>query len=127
LYTITSSTSGLLRLTVEGTNIIKNSSNDEKNQFFNTLLDELAEAVLISRNRLSKNSKHQIDPKSIDKKLLISINIEKTKDPREKDVNSVIQDINNMMSNNDQTLIGYEKLSNLDFNYGFKPARKYYT
>jgi hypothetical protein len=126
LYTITSSTSGLLRLTVEGTNIIKNSSNDEKNQFFNTLLDELAEAVLISRNRLSINGKKQIDPQSNDK-LLININIDETKNPHEKDVNSVIQDINNMMSNNDQTLIGYEKLSNLDFNYGFKPARKYYT
>jgi hypothetical protein len=31
------------------------------------------------------------------------------------------------MSNNDQTLIGYEKLSNLDSTYDFKPVRKCYT
>ncbi|GBC39032.2 hypothetical protein GLOIN_2v1876581 [Rhizophagus irregularis DAOM 181602=DAOM 197198] len=124
-YTITSSTAVLLRLTVEGSNIFKNSSYDEKNQFFNSLLDELADAVQISRDRLSKNDKDQIDPKSNDGKLLININIEKTKDPYEKDVNSVIQDINYMMSNNDQTPIGKGKLIYLDSTYGFIPAPNY--
>ncbi|GBB88966.1 hypothetical protein RclHR1_01560002 [Rhizophagus clarus] len=124
MYTITSPTSGLFRLTVDRTNIIKNSAVDENNQFFNNLLDELAEALQISRNRLSKNSKNQIDPDSGDK-LLISINIDETKNPYEKDVNSVIQDINTMMSDSSQTPIGNGTLANLDFTYGFNPAPNY--
>ncbi|CAB4397749.1 unnamed protein product [Rhizophagus irregularis] len=125
LYTITSSTSGLLRLTVDGTNIIKNSSNVEQNQFFNALLDELADTVQISRGRLSKNSKNQIDPKSNDGRFLININIYESKNPYEKDVNSVIQDINYMMSYHDQSPIENGKLTYLDFTYGFIPAPNY--
>ncbi|GBB88967.1 hypothetical protein RclHR1_01560003 [Rhizophagus clarus] len=125
IYTITNPTSGLFRLTVEGTNILKHSSDDENNQFFNNLLDELAEALLISRNRLSKNNKNQIDPDSGDK-LLISINIDETKDPYEKDVNSAIQDINTMMSFSSQTPIGYGMLYNLDSTYNFKPIPNYF-
>ncbi|CAB5149260.1 unnamed protein product [Rhizophagus irregularis] len=125
LYTITSSTSGLLRLTIDGTNIIKNSSNVEQNQFFNALLDELADTVQISRGRLSKNSKNQIDPKSNDGRFLININIYESKNPYEKDVNSVIQDINYMMSYHDQSPIENGKLTYLDFTYGFIPAPNY--
>ncbi|CAB4376640.1 unnamed protein product [Rhizophagus irregularis] len=124
IYTITSSTTALLRLTVRGTNIIKNSTYDEKKHFVNTLLDELSDAVQISRGRL-RSIKNQMDPNSNDGRLLININIEETKDPHEKDVNSVIQDINYMMSNNDQTPIGYGQLTNLDFTYGFNPAPNY--
>src|SRR5207244_5727621 len=42
-YPIISSTSGLFRLTVEGTNKIKNSSDGERKQLFITLLKELAD------------------------------------------------------------------------------------
>jgi hypothetical protein len=124
-YPIISSTSGLLRLTVEGTDKLKNLSNDERKQFFNTLLDELADVVLIPRERLSKNSKEQIDPDSKGKQLLISIKINEAKDHYEKDVDSVIQNLNNMMANSEQTLIGQGNTTQyLDSNFGFKPDRK---
>jgi hypothetical protein len=128
---ITSSISGLLRLNVEGTEIFENLPIDKQDQFFDQLLNELADAVLISRNRLSKYSKNQIDPNSNksdmkQKKLLISIKIEGTKNEYEKDVDSVIKDINTMMLSKTQSPIGnYDKLNYLDSNYGFVPARKY--
>ncbi|RGB42720.1 hypothetical protein C1646_785629 [Rhizophagus diaphanus] len=103
----------------DGTNIIKNSSNVEQNQFFNALLDD---TVQISRGCLSKNSKNQIDPKSNDGRFLININIYESKNTYEKDVNSVIQDINYMMSYHDQS---NGKLTYLDFTYGFIPAPNY--
>ncbi|GBB88972.1 hypothetical protein RclHR1_01560008 [Rhizophagus clarus] len=127
-YIITGPTSGLLRLTAEGTEYFQNLSSDEQNQFFVKLLDGLADSVLISRNRLSKYNKNQLDPDSNNnqKKLLISIRIEGNKNQYEKDVTSVINDINYMMSNYNQTPIGYDQLTYLDSDYRFNPVPDYW-
>jgi hypothetical protein len=126
-YSIISSISGLLRLNEEGTDKIDRSkSNDERNEFFNALLGELADVILIPRERLSKDSKEQFDPDSKDKRLLIfSIKISEVKNRDEKDANTTMYDLKNMMVNRDQTFIGqgdYTKY--LDSTFGFKPKRK---
>ncbi|CAB4376667.1 unnamed protein product [Rhizophagus irregularis] len=128
-YTFTSSTTGLFRLTEKGTEYCEGLSDDKQNKFFDELLDELADAVQILRNRLSKYKNYQIDPnsnKSKQKKFLISIKIEETKNEYEKDVDTVIKDISYMMSNNNQTPIGNYQLAYLDSNYGFNPAPDYW-
>ncbi|GBB96790.1 hypothetical protein RclHR1_28330001 [Rhizophagus clarus] len=122
-YPIISSISGLLRLNVEGTEIYQSKSN-ERNEFFNALLDELAEKViLIPRERLRKESKEQIDHDS--NLLLISITIDETKNHDEKDANTAMLDLKNMMINLDQTFIGQgDHTKYLDYTYGFNPKRK---
>ncbi len=101
-YTFTISTSGLLRLTKDGTNEFEK----EQNQFFDTLLKELADACLIPQRHFSTNKKTQIDFSKDERQLLISIRIEETKDRHEKDVNSIIKDLNTMIESKDQTPIG---------------------
>ncbi|RIA97775.1 hypothetical protein C1645_813648, partial [Glomus cerebriforme] len=123
-YNFTRSTFGLLRLTMEGTKEFENSLNDK--QFYNPLLDQLANAVLITRDRLVKN-KYQIDPNSNERQLLISIKIEETKDQYEKDVDSIVNDINNSILFKEQTPIGQSNVTrNLDSTFGFKPAPDYW-
>ncbi|RGB41737.1 hypothetical protein C1646_662836 [Rhizophagus diaphanus] len=109
----------------EEQNILKIYQMINKMSFFDELLDELADAVQILRIRLSKYKNYQIDPnsnKSKQKKILISIKIDETNNEYEKDVDTVIKDISYMMSNNNQTPIGYYQLAYLDSNYGFNPA-----
>ncbi|GBB88341.1 hypothetical protein RclHR1_01490022 [Rhizophagus clarus] len=124
-YPIINSISGLLRLNVEGTNKIDELTSNERNDFFNALLGELADVILIPKDRLSKDSKEQVDHDSKDKKLLISIKINEVKSHDEKDVNTTMYDLKNMMANSDQTSIGqgdYTKY--LDSTFGFQPKRK---
>jgi hypothetical protein len=126
IYEITRSTYGLLRLTEAGTEYSEKLSVDKQNQFFDQLLNEIANTVQIQPDRLIRNNVNQIDPHSNQKQLLISVDIKETKDKYEKDVNSIINDINNSIRYYDQTPIGigdYTKY--LDSTYGFIPARKF--
>ncbi|GBB89883.1 hypothetical protein RclHR1_16700003 [Rhizophagus clarus] len=124
-YPIISSISGFLRLNVDGTEIYQSKSN-ERNEFFNALLDELAEEViLIPRERLSKDSREQIEPGS--KLLLFSITIDEAKNHDEKDVNTAMLDLKNMMENSDQTFIGQGNYTKyLDSTFGFQPKPNYW-
>jgi len=124
-YPIISSKSGLLRLNVEGTVKITRLTNDKRNELFNTLLGELSDVILIPKERLNKISKEQFDPNSKDRKLLISLKINEAKDHNEKDVDTIVQDISNMMTNSKQTLIEQGNITKyLDSTFGFKPNRK---
>ncbi|GBB87645.1 hypothetical protein RclHR1_01410028 [Rhizophagus clarus] len=124
-YYIISSISGLLRLNLEGTDEIARYTNDNRTKFFNGLLDELADVILIPRDRLSKDSKEQTDPDS--KLLLFSIKISEVKDHDEKDANTTMYDLNNMMANSDQTFIVQgDHTKYLDSTFGFKPKPNYW-
>ncbi|GBB92169.1 hypothetical protein RclHR1_19770002 [Rhizophagus clarus] len=123
---IIDSTSGLLQLNAEGTKIFKNSLNDE--MLFNPLLNELADAVQISRDRLSKNKYQIINSINSDQEqLLISINIKETKNRYEKDVNSIINDLNTAIVFKDQSPIGQGQFTQyLDSTFNFKPDPNYW-
>ncbi|CAG8708201.1 19983_t:CDS:2, partial [Rhizophagus irregularis] len=126
-YDITRSTSGLVRLTVPGTKYFQNLSISDQDQFVDQLLNDIAETVQIQLSRLSKSNVNQIDPSSNQKQLLISIFIEETKNQDEKDVNTIIRDINDAIIYKDQTLIGMgDSTTYLDSNYGFVPAPNYW-
>ncbi|PKK70377.1 hypothetical protein RhiirC2_849977 [Rhizophagus irregularis] len=126
-YDITRSTSGLVRLTVPGTKYFQNLSISDQDQFVDQLLNDIAETVQIQLSRLSKSNVNQIDPSSNQKQLLISIFIEETKNQDEKDVNTIIRDINDAIIYKDQTLIGMgDSTTYLDSDYGFVPAPNYW-
>ncbi|GBB95381.1 hypothetical protein RclHR1_02520016 [Rhizophagus clarus] len=126
-YPIISSISGLLKLNVEGTDKIDRLKSNERTEFFNALLDELADVILIPKERLNKDSKEQFDPDSKDKKLLISIKINEVNNHDEKDVDTAMYDLRNMMANSDQTFIGQGDFTKyLDSTFGFKPKPNYW-
>ena len=88
---------------------------------------ELADACLVSPSRFGAIKKFQIDSSTNERWLLISIRIEETKVRNEKDVDSIIRDINTMIKSNDQTPIRQGHFAKyLDSSFGFKPARVYF-
>ncbi|CAI2186782.1 17543_t:CDS:2, partial [Funneliformis geosporum] len=121
--TFASSTSGLVRLTVEGTKFYDNLSSEEQAKFFDTLLIELAASVPVSPSRLHSNKKIQPDNSLNDHPYFISIGIEETEGGNEKSVESIIKILQTMINHKDQTPIGFGDASKyLDSSYGFNPS-----
>ena len=122
----TVSTSGILRLTVDGTAHFETLDSAGQTRFFNTLIEELADIVPIPRTRLSSNSRTQIDVSVLPlRQLILSINIEQTKDQTSKSVANVIKDLNTMIIYRDVTPINSGNSTKyLDSTFGLQPKRK---
>ncbi|CAG8679520.1 8676_t:CDS:2, partial [Funneliformis caledonium] len=117
-----SSTSGLVRLTVDGTKVYDSLSSEDQDKFFNTLLIELADSIPVSPTRFHSNKKIQPDNSLKDNPYFISIGIEETEDGNEKSVDSIIKILETMIKYKDQTPIGIGEVSKyLDASYGFNP------
>jgi len=120
------STSGLLRLTVEGTEYFDKLSKEGQAQFFKNVQNEIATILSISPSRLKSNGRFQNDfTVSPGKQYLISLDIIQTKEKNEKSVESIIRDLHTMILNKEVTQISLGETSHLDANYGFTAARKY--
>ncbi|RGB32297.1 hypothetical protein C1646_707122 [Rhizophagus diaphanus] len=117
------STTGLLRLTPEGTRYFDSLSQGQQTNFFNTLLNELSNAVPVSRPRLTSNEKTQLDLTVNEKQYLISIGIKETNDDNDLSVVTVVTNINTMVKNKEQTPIGSGLATRyLDEIFGFNPS-----
>ncbi|RHZ82304.1 hypothetical protein Glove_109g196 [Diversispora epigaea] len=77
--------SGVLRLTAEGTERYENLNSTGKDQFFANLHLELSKIIPVNITRLSSNGKTQVDTNIPSRQMLISLNIESSKDERNED------------------------------------------
>ncbi|CAG8658403.1 1269_t:CDS:2, partial [Funneliformis caledonium] len=115
-YDITTSTTGLLRLTTRGTKRFTNLSESEREQFLNNLLVELADTCLISQDRLKIDKVAQV---VTNEQQIISIRIEENKEKDEKDVVSIINDLNFTITHKFRTHIGQGQFTkSIEQNYG---------
>ena len=112
-----------MRLTPEGTNFFNKLGKDDKDNFFNEILHELSDVIPIDIKRLSTSKRHQSDPK-VTNQILFPIIIESTKDPSERTVQQVIDDLDTLVKNKGITPISFKKFTSyLDSIYGFQPTR----
>jgi hypothetical protein len=119
------STTGILRLTSSGTHVFDNLYQNGRQDFFDTLLEELSVAVPISLSRLNIENVH-IDNSFGENRYLIFISIKETRDKYDNNVKSITKIINIMVKHKDQTQIGSGQVTRyLDETYGFIPAREY--
>ncbi|GES76898.1 hypothetical protein GLOIN_2v1639405 [Rhizophagus clarus] len=117
------STNGLLRLTPQGTNYFDSLTSNQQNSFFNTLLNDISNAVPVPRSRLTSIERTQVDFSVNEKQYLISIGIKETRSDNEPSVAAIVSNLNTMVLNKDQTPINDGLASQyLDATYGFNPA-----
>jgi hypothetical protein len=120
------STTGLLRLTPDGTKYFDSLTSEEQTNFFNILLNDLSNTVPISRSRLTSNEKTQLDLSANERQYLISIVIKETRDDDDLSVVTVVNNIRTMVTNKYLTSINDGMASRyLDQIYSFNPTRKY--
>jgi hypothetical protein len=121
--TFTSLTTGLLRLNSNGTLEFDKFFQEERNDFFKTLLDDLSIAIPINKSRLTTNKITQLDDSVNEKQYLISITIKAGNDNY---ANSVASIIDNIVRHKYQSpIISSQITSYLDESYGFKELREY--
>ncbi|CAB4421575.1 unnamed protein product [Rhizophagus irregularis] len=114
------SITGLLRLSPEGTKYFDSLFMEQQTSFFNSLLNDLSNAIPVSRSRLTNNEKYQLDLTVNEKQYLIFIGIKETRDDNDLSVMTIINNINTMVINKDQTPINDGQVSQyLDQTYGF--------
>jgi hypothetical protein len=119
-------TTGLLRLTPDGTRYFDSLNSERQSMFFNNLLNDLSNTVPLSRSRLISNEKTQIDTSVNERQYLISIGIKETRDDDDLSVVTVVENIKTMVTNKGLTSINDGMASQyLDQTYGFNPSRKY--
>jgi hypothetical protein len=128
-HAFTSSATGLLRLTSIGTRKFDKLSQGEQTDFFNNLLKELSDAVPVQMSRLATNKVTELDENVDIKRYLISIDIKATRDKYDISTGSIVNIIDIMLMNKDQTPIGSGRVTRyLDSDYGFISSlpRKYF-
>ncbi|CAB4383299.1 unnamed protein product [Rhizophagus irregularis] len=118
------SMNGLLRLTPEGTKYFDSLPQENRSNFFNNLLNDLADVIPVPRSRLTSDEKTQLDLNVNEKQYLISIGVEETRvDNDYLSVETVVNDINTMVKSKDLTSINNGQASKyLDQSYGFIPT-----
>jgi ubiquitin C-terminal hydrolase len=121
--TFAPSTTGILRLTSNGTQVFDKLSQDDRNHFFNTLLDDLSLSVPINNSRLIIKRITQLDNSVYEKQYLISITI---KAGSNNYVNSVVSIIDTIIKHKGRGPIAFSQVAGyLDESYGFKQLREY--
>ncbi|CAG8479075.1 3192_t:CDS:2 [Funneliformis caledonium] len=120
------STSGVLRLTVDGTTYFDQLSAEGQAQFFNNLVNEISTMLTIPPSRLKSSGRFQVDITiSPEKQYLISLDIIQTKDKSEKSVESIIKDLDTMILNKEVSPISLGKTTHyLDATYGLRTTQE---
>ncbi|RHZ83236.1 hypothetical protein Glove_99g117 [Diversispora epigaea] len=118
--TFAGSTSGVLRLTSNGTNYYKTLNSTGQDNFFFDLIAELTKVLGIDSKRLNSNQKTQVDNTiSPDHPMFISLTIQSSKD--ERSVQNIISDLSDMIKYKSITSIGRLPTTNLlDEDFGFE-------
>ncbi|CAI2165785.1 3270_t:CDS:2 [Funneliformis geosporum] len=114
------STSGVLRLTVEGSTHFEQLDSEGQSQFFNNLVNEISTMLTIPSSRLKSNGRFQVDfTISPERQYLVSLDIIQTKDKNEKSVESIIKDLDTMIVNKEVSPISLGQTTQyLDAIYG---------
>ncbi|CAG8563550.1 9013_t:CDS:2 [Dentiscutata heterogama] len=114
---------GKLRLTVSGSIYFQTLSDSERNEFFNSLINELLVIIPTEQRRLDSNRLYQKDPSSTDQ-ILISLIVYEMKSGDKKNSTAIQNDLNELINNKDSTgisLFGNKTLL-LDKEYGFQSS-----
>ena len=91
-------TTGLLRLTPEGTTLFEQLSIDDKNYFFDSMVAKLAELIPIDPSRITTSRRNQPDPNASDQ-ILFQVTFKSTKDSSQKTVQQIIDDLDDLIGN----------------------------
>ncbi|CAI2167291.1 17280_t:CDS:2 [Funneliformis geosporum] len=119
------STSGVLRLTVEGSTHFEQLDSEGQSQFFNNLVNEISTMLTIPSSRLKSNGRFQVDfTISPERQYLVSLDIIQTKDKNEKSVESIIKDLDTMIVNKEVSPISLGQTTQyLDAIYGLPTSQ----
>ncbi|GES92229.1 hypothetical protein GLOIN_2v1869233 [Rhizophagus clarus] len=111
---------GKVKLTEDGTSYFDNLNHSQKNEFFNNLTQELANAVVVATERITTNYRFVIDTESSSKQYFLSVKIEKPQDASDKWTKLIAKDLNVMIQNMDITVLTSESSSKyLESIYGY--------
>ena len=115
-YKINKDAHAFVRLTNNATSYFNNFPSKEKSDFYQNLVNKLAEMVPISNDRITFNS-YSIEP--LTQQILISIKFLKSNDNSVMDVETIIKDLDTLIRNKEYTLISKNDLTSmLDESYG---------
>ncbi|CAG8753079.1 13711_t:CDS:1, partial [Funneliformis mosseae] len=118
-----SSTTGRVRLTPEGTVYFESLDDDGRKDFYAKLRQELADAIPIDPRRLTTNGNFETDTSTSPKQFFLSINVEQDKNKQKISVSSAIKDLDTLIKNKPYTAISNgESTSYLDQDFGYKPS-----
>ncbi|KAG9295331.1 hypothetical protein G9A89_013360 [Geosiphon pyriformis] len=119
----TESVKGFLRLTVEGTRHFYNLQKEERSQFFDQLLLQIAESIPIPKSRLFTEQNYQQDPSVKDRtQIIFLLEILSTNNLKQEiNVKDIITDLNTMMEFKEISPFSKKPLCQyLDETYGFQ-------
>ncbi|CAG8463653.1 8895_t:CDS:10 [Paraglomus occultum] len=118
----TETTTGLLRLTPEGTTLFEQLSTNDKNTFLDSMITKLAELIPVDSSRISTNRRNQPDPNAPDR-ILFPVTLKPTEDLSQKTVQRVIDDLDDLIKNKAYNSFSQEYPTlYLDETYGFSPV-----
>ncbi|RHZ44931.1 hypothetical protein Glove_707g9 [Diversispora epigaea] len=121
--TFAGTVSGVLRLTMEGTQHYENLNLTEKDDFFFDLRTELSKIIPVDFDRLKINAQTQVDTTiSPNRQIFISLDIQSSRS--ERSVQSIINDLKFMIKYKSITSICLFPTTNyLDEEFGFEPRQ----
>ncbi|CAG8658345.1 5103_t:CDS:10, partial [Funneliformis mosseae] len=115
------SVNGRVRLTVDGTLYFDSLNKSERKIFFTKLIQELADAIPVSSNRIPNNERVETDSSILQRQIFLRIDIKHDESRKERTVKLAIQDLDNLIRNKPITVIGSGEYSKyLDDSYGYK-------
>ncbi|RIA94213.1 hypothetical protein C1645_734970 [Glomus cerebriforme] len=126
----TISVDGTVLLTQNGTNDFLGLSKLDRKKFYTTLLNELADAIPVNRDRITSNFRVMYDTSKNPKQIILSVKVSYDMDSALKllssgslnqiSVDSIANDLNSMIKNKTVTVFAYGETSKyLDGGYGF--------
>ena len=126
-YYLLDSVDGILRLNVEGTDLLNNLNSVNKSVFIKNLKNGLANTVPMNPDRLNFN-KYQMDYSTSPSILLLSFKILKPNNNEEISVAQAMDNLNTLIKNKDTTGISRNYYTNfIDEKYGFVFTSKRWT
>ena len=122
LFPLTATTTGLLRLTPEGTTLFEQLSTGDKKAFLDSMVAKLAELIPIDPSRITTNKRSQPDPNAPARQILFSVTLKSSDDMSQRTVQQIIDDLDELIKNKGYTSFSQEyPTSYLDETFGFLP------
>ncbi|CAG8600103.1 1138_t:CDS:10, partial [Acaulospora morrowiae] len=116
-------TTGLLRLTPEGTSLFEQLSTDDRNSFLDSMVTKLTELVPINPSRITTNRRNQPDPNAPTHQTLFPVTLGATDDKSQRTVQQIIDDLDELIKNKGYNSFSREyPTSYLDETYVFSPS-----
>ncbi|PKY55574.1 hypothetical protein RhiirA4_475135 [Rhizophagus irregularis] len=118
---------GKVRLTKNGTSYFDTLNPNQKNKFFDSLTQELADAVAVTSKRITTNYRFVIDTESSSKQYLLSIKIDKPQSASDRETKLITKDLNAMIQNMNITVLASGSSSKyLEPLYGYVTIPRWY-